>query len=409
MPGAAGASSARPSSSVALEAPPRRAGTSLRSGRGHRRPWRLVLLAVVAVAVLAGLTREGRTAFRAVALVPYVFPDAPARPLSWVTPAPLYEEARYSDGRRTLVADVYRPALPGRHSAMVLSLGVHPVPRDDPALVRLADGLARDGFVVMIPDSPDLRADRILPSERDAFVAAFLHLRGRPYVDTDRIGLVGFSVGASLLTVAAADPRISSQVRMVNFFGGYYDAVDVLRAIASRQIRYRGEVLPWEPAELARQIFANVLIEHVDDATDRALVRRELVDGRELTTAERERLGDRARLVLDLFTARDPGRVDALIAQLPDDLRERLRVLSPSTYVMDLRARMYVMHDTADGFIPYVESRRLAERLPGRQVVHTEFSIFAHVQPTRPAEPLVFASEVAKLVRHLYLAMLELT
>ncbi len=368
-----------------------------------------MLLVVLAVAIVALLTREGRTALRAAALIPSVFPNPPAKPLSWVTPAPIKEEARYSDGARTLVADVVRPGWPGRHSAMILSLGVHPVPRDDPALVELADGLARDGFVVMIPDSPDLRADRILPSERDAFVAAFGYLRSQRYVDAKRIGLVGFSVGASLLTVAASDPRINTEVRMVNFFGGYYDAFDVLRAIASHRITYHGETRAWVPAELAETIFANVLLENVNDRADKALVRRALVDKESLTGAEVARLGSRARLVYDLFNAHDPDRVDAVLASFPADMRAQLQAVSPSSYVDTLRARMFLMHDTADEFIPYVESRRFAERLPVGQFVHTEFSIFAHVEPTRSAEPLVFVGEVAKLVRHIYLVMLELS
>lgn len=385
------------------------ASSAPRPDRPRRRLRRRVLLVILALVALALLTREGRTALRAAALLPYVFPNPPAKPLSWVTPAPVHEEVTYSDGRRALIADLYRPSWPGRHSAMILSLGVHPVPRDDPALVQLAEGLARDGFVVMIPDSPDLRADRILPSERDALVAAFAHLRAQPYVDGSRIGFIGFSVGASLLAVAAADPRINREVRMVNFFGGYYDALELLRAVASREIVDRGRVVPWAPAELAQSIFAGVLLEHVEDSRDRALVRRALVDREPLSAAEYASLGAQARLVHDLFTARDPRRVDALLAALPEDLKQRLRAVSPSTYVADLRARMYVMHDTADEFVPYVESRRLVEQLPERQRVHTEFSIFAHVQPTKSAEPLVFVAEVAKLVRHMYLAMLELS
>ncbi len=378
---------------------------------GSARARRLVRLAlVVALLVLVSLTPHARAAFRAAALLPYVFPQAPARPLDWVTPAPAYEEARYSDGSRMLVADLYRPGSAGAHAALLLSLGVHPVPRDDPALRRLADGLARDGFVVLIPESPDLRADRILPSERDEFVAAFRYLVARPEVDRTRIGFVGFSVGASLLTVAAADPRISDQVRLVNFFGGYDDALVLLREVAARQIALgEGRYARWEPDPLARSIFANVLLENVDDAADRAVVSRALVDGAMLTPEQRFGLAERARLVYDLFFADGPARVDALLLSLPQDLRERLRAISPSAHVATLRARMYLMHDTDDAFVPYVESRRLAARLPEAQRAYTEFSIFAHVEPTRSLDPLAFVGEVGKLLRHLYLVMFELT
>ncbi|OLC52663.1 MAG: hypothetical protein AUH85_16355 [Chloroflexi bacterium 13_1_40CM_4_68_4] len=287
---------------------------------------------------------------------------------------------------------------------------MHPVARDDPALVRLANGLARDGFVVLIPDSPDLRNDRLLPSERGAFVAAVEYVRGLPDVDPGRVGLIGFSAGASLLAVAAADARVRDDIRMVNFFGGYFDGTDLLREVASRQIVLDdGTTMPWEPAPLARQIFAAVMLETVDSAADRTLVSRAIVDGIALSLAERDALGARARLVHDLFTANTVAEVDSLIATLPDDLRERLREISPSTYVGDLRAKMFVMHDVDDTFVPFVESRRLVAALPPAQRVYTEFSIFAHVQPTRSLDLPAFAGEVLKLVRHMYLALYELT
>ena len=378
-------------------------------GRRRRRLRLALLVSLVSLALLAG-TREGRTALRAVALVPYVFPDPPARPLAWVTPAPIHEEVQYTDGRRELVADLYRPGRSGRYGGMVLSLGVHPVPRDEPALVQFSQGLARDGYLVLIPESPDLRADRILPSERDALVAAFRYLSRREDVDPERLGFVGFSVGASLVTVAAADPRINREVRMVNFFGGYYDARDALRAIASRRFSYAGVSTAWEPAELAVTIFANVLAEHIEDPDERERVRRALVDKVDLEPAEFDRLGPRARLVYELFTVGDARRVDQLVEQLPADLQEQLRAVSPSTYARELRARMYLMHDRGDSFVPYVESRRFAEQLPPRQREYTEFSIFAHVQPTTQAtDTVVFLADLAKLVRHIYLVLLELS
>jgi dienelactone hydrolase len=355
-------------------------------------------------------TREARAFTHAVGLVPYVFPDAPIRPLDWVTPAPPHTVARYSDGARDLDGDLYEPGTAGRHPALVLSLGVHPVSRDDPALVRIATGLARDGFVVLVPDSPDLRADRILPSERDAFVAAFRYVRALDDVDRDRVGLVGFSAGASLLTVAAADVRIRDDVRMVNFFGGYYDAEDLLREVASREIVLDdGRTVPWEPAPLARQIFGAVMLQSVEDERERASVSRVIVDGLTLPTEDRDRLGARALLVYELFTASDAARVDSLMASLPDDMRQELREISPRTYVGELRAKMLVMHDVDDAFVPYVESRRLVAALPARQREYTEFAIFAHVEPTRSLDVLAFVGEVGKLLRHVYLALYELS
>jgi hypothetical protein len=169
-----------------------------------------------------------------------------------------------------------------------------------------------------------------------------------------------------------------------------------------------GTVRAWEPAPLARSIFSYVLLENVEDPADRALVSRAIVDGADLSAGERDGLGERARLVYELFSTSDPERVDILLASLPGDLRARLAAVSPSTYASDLRARMYLMHDVDDAFVPFVESRRLAARLPESQRVYTEFSLFAHVVPSRSLETLAFLEEVGKLARHVYLVMLEL-
>ena len=64
-------------------------------------------------------------------------------------------------------------------------------------------------------------------------MAGFEHLRGREYVDAQRVGLAGFSVGASFALAAAADPRIADDIAFVNAFGGYYDAADLLAQIAA--------------------------------------------------------------------------------------------------------------------------------------------------------------------------------
>ncbi|MBI2861644.1 MAG: hypothetical protein HYX89_02370 [Chloroflexi bacterium] len=59
--------------------------------------------------------------------------------------------------------------------------------------------------------------------------------------------------------------------------------------------------------------------------------------------------------------------------------------------------------------MPPTESLRLAEALEARgDVYYTEFSLFQHVDPTRPVDPLTFVREVAKLYLHVYRVMLEL-
>ena len=51
---------------------------------------------------------------------------------------------------------------------------------------------------------------------------AFQYLKSREYVDSNRVGMGGFCVGASFALVAAADPRIRRDVVFVNAFGPYF-------------------------------------------------------------------------------------------------------------------------------------------------------------------------------------------
>ena len=63
--------------------------------------------------------------------------------------------------------DVYLPAgaRPGAGlPAVVLALGVHPAPIDDPRIVKIATAIARAGVVVGVPDSTALRELRVTPA-----------------------------------------------------------------------------------------------------------------------------------------------------------------------------------------------------------------------------------------------------
>ena len=60
--------------------------------------------------------------------------------------------------------DIYRPGDGGKHGAMILSPGAPPLEPDDSRLTRLAGDVARAGFVMLIPYSPDLENEIDLPA-----------------------------------------------------------------------------------------------------------------------------------------------------------------------------------------------------------------------------------------------------
>jgi hypothetical protein len=204
--------------------------------------------------------------------------------------------------------------------------------------------------------------------------------------------------------LAAESDAGREQIAFVNAFGAYYDATELLRAVASHTVLVDGRLIPWEPSELTVWVFMRQIIASLPDERDRDILTRAFLDKQPEAQAELEQLSPDGRLVVELFRQPSHERVDQIIAALPPATRERLRSISPSQRIDRLRAALYLMHDRSDSYIPFTHSRQLvAAAPPGTVRTYTEFDLFAHVMPDRPLEGLDFAREVLKLYRHAWL------
>ena len=385
-----------------------------------RRWWRKILIvlaaAFLAAVVLAAVTPQGRAAVRTALFVPQVLPAIPIKPQEWVTRDPVWEEVRFPTAEGEGVAYLILPADSGRHSAVLFFLGVvvNP-PREDERVVALAEGLARSGMAVMIPWSDTQLEQRIVLDDIDELVWAFQYLTALDAVDPERAGMDGICTGASMATVAAQDPRIRDQVRFVNFFAGYYDAVDFLRAIGSRSRFYGDYVAPWDTDSLTLRVFRNHLIDGITDDAERELLTRIFVRGEGAVETEVESLSREGMAVYGLLKGVPFAEVEGLVEQLSPETMEFLRQISPSTHIDHLKARMLVMHDRADRLVPSEESRRLVEALgDGNETYHTEFSFFqreiqVHVDESDGVGTLDYAKEAFKLFLHMYNIMREVS
>lgn len=365
---------------------------------------------LVALALLVGtglLVQPVRVALVSLLFLPAVFPNAP-NPLAMVTPAPTRTEHHFTYAAGTVDADVYHPSGGGQHGAVLWLLGANALPRRDPLVVRFAESLARAGAVVMVPESSSLMAGRILPEEIDAIQQSFQLLSSQPDVDKERVGFIGFSIGGGLVLVAAAQPEIRDRVRFVTTLGGYYDAVEFFVDVASRSVENNGRDVPWEPSPLTRQVLAKQLIETLPDESDRAALTRAYLEGPS-PSAVPSGLSPSATGVGMLLSGRLPrATVRAAVASLPPEILERLRAISPSSYVSDLRTRLFLMHDTGDTYIPHTQTRRLAATAPRGLIQRfTEFSIFQHVVPDRPVPWPVLVPEVWALYWHVHAVLVE--
>lgn len=300
--------------------------------------------------------------------------ELPVRPLGWVTPAPTTTTLAY--GERGDRIDVYLPAdaAPGDpRPAVVLALGVHPQPIDSPDIVRIASAVARIGVVAAVPDSSALRELRLEATEPAHLADAVLLVGGLPEVDPDRVALAGFSAGASIALVAAADPRIANDLLYVSAFGGYADAEMLLVDVASRTTDPGGGALPWAPDEgIQRDL--------------RALVRDAV--GAEATRR--------------LFGASSRAEAQAIVGSLPDGLRRTLAAVSPLGFVDRIRAPVYLLHGTPDTAIPVSHALLLAQALDDRLARITTFGRFGHGQPGEAGLGLEDAGDLVALLLHLH-------
>lgn len=363
--------------------------------------WLLVLVVLLVTLLMARLP-QGRTAIKTLLFIPQVVPTFPVQPQEWFLPEPVHQEIRFPMADSTGSADIYRPPDDGRHSAVLLFFGVAPAPRDDPRVVELSQALARAGMVVMTLWSERMMEKRLDAEAPNYLVTAFQYLRSLPYVDPERVGVGGFCVGASLVTIAAADPRIADEVRFVNSFGGYFNAKDLVRAIASRQRFYDTSTEPWHPDDLTSEVFTGHLLESLRDPQERTQVET-LLEQEIPPPAQLEVLSPQGKAVYGLIRGVPLEETELYIAQLPEGLQRLLEELSPSQYVEKLKARVLIMHDREDALVPSTESRRLADALTRRGNLHyTEFTLFKHMDPTRPLGLFSFAKETFKLFWHMY-------
>ena len=375
------------------------------------------LVVIVALLIAWEPTRAG---FQTAAMLPSLL-DAGPKPLELLSQEPRRETVTYlpaAEGSEE-PAELWLPHWASAEQpagAMLLVFGVNNLGRNHPAIERVADGLARTGVAVLVPDSETLLEGRLEVDEVDGVVAAFRTLADRPEVDRDRIGIVGFSVGGSLSLLASRDARIRDDVRWVNAFGAYADAPTYLSSVAAHAyVADDGSTVPWTPTPLAREVYLRFVLDRVDDDRDRrrladAFTARILAGDHPVEDASvRESLDTTgASLAYDLLAAADLDDAERAVAALPQASQDFMRELSPLAHLDGMRAAVHLMHETEDHHVPFVESRRLASAYRAADVLeaHTEFRLFDHVQPD-DIDVWAAAPELVKLLLHVRTLMEE--
>ena len=331
---------------------------------------------------LGSMRQAVRAASRTAVFVLKVLPTLPARPIDWLTPAPIHERVSYPTRRGLAMGEIARPAAGGPHPGIVLCLGVVPFDVEHPQVPRLQDAMARAGFAVLLHWSPTMRNYRMEPADIDDLAMAYEWLVSQPSVDASRSGLFGTCVGGAVAMLAASSPRIRERVTFVGAFAPYASMRTLAHDIATATCLRGGTREPWAVDPLTRKVYVESLT--ADLAPEDACRLREALsepDGK----LDPRSLSPKGQAVYPLLTRLTAKQAEAALDALPPELRDRLDAMSPLTHVADLHVpHVVLMHDRDDPVIPLAESLRLRDALGTRPGVrYTEFVMFKHLDPTK--------------------------
>lgn len=306
----------------------------------------LIIIVSTSLAIFIIASKPLAATAKVLLLASQEFPQIPFKPLHKITSQPLVEKVEFgssTDGQK-IVGDLFVPKNNNKKPAIIVAMGVKTSNKDRPIILGFCDTLARLGFVVLWPRREDLEKDVIKFEEVQTFVEAFNFLEKRGEVDKDRISFVGFSVGSSLSLAAAEDERVNDKVRSIVFFGGYYNILDYLTSLSTKEIVLGQKNIKWEPAKGA--------VDHAQEVLEK--------EG----------------LTLDLFDKK---------TILDPTLTKKVSRFSPHQNIDSLKAKVFILHEKSDAFVPYTESIKLKRTLE-KKSISKEFhqaKLFEHVQPKK--------------------------
>jgi dienelactone hydrolase len=262
---------------------------------------------------------------------------------------------------------------------MLVVNGATALGNDDPETKRLAEALARAGYLVMLPQLGFLtgaRLERAAPSRIDA---AFAVLLSRPNVERERVGAFGFSVGGGVLLAAAGRAGSSlASAQYLGVLGAFFDVDTYLASVVSGQQRRGGVLVGWTPDPEARLKLPLGAAGALPDGQDRTRLESALMaTGGVLGEPPAGVQGDAAAL-WHALAARDYDSALARLAALPPALRETFDALSPSVVWSEIRAPVYWLHDDGDRFEPVAEAEAAAARSRPAPTVLYETRLLSH-------------------------------
>ena len=289
---------------------------------------------------------------------------------------------------------VYRPGGGTHWPTLVFLNGVTARGRHHPDVERLANALARVGFLVFVPDPPGLAEGEVTERTLAATVAVVEAAGGR-------VGLVGVSVGATLGLLAAEQPSLAHRITLVAGIAPYSDLENVARLATTGDSLENGRLVPYAVKSFMQLVTARSFVAALPPSADRSRLLAELQRLHEgspdplalFRRMQPAAVGPSARALVELLANRDPARFDELYAALSPALRASVVSLSPLAGADRLRAPVEIASAPHDKYFPLSETRALARAATHAHVRLTVTSTLHH------AIPSFSLSDVADLFR----------
>ena len=283
-------------------------------------------------------------------------------------------------------AEVVKPAGEGPWPAWLFVNGAHPERRTEPVVMRLSRGLARAGYLVVVPDVPGLGEGAITARTLDATAAVTAATLRRADVAGDRVALIGASTGAALALVTAGRKDLAERISVVAAVAPFADLSRMVCLATTRGYAENGRFAQYDVTDLHRRVVARSLVTTIADSGDRgrllAVLDRAEQEQQDPVAALPEGpagLGEDAAAVLSVLKNEDPERFEELYDALPEQVRSLLERLSPLRGCGGVHAPVEIVVPPSDVYFPPGEARALAAALPNVQLTIT--STLDHTRP----------------------------
>ena len=311
-------------------------------------------------------------------------------------------DTTYDRNGEALPATVWEPHRSRRLPGWVMLHGLTFTGREHPSIERFARALAAAGTRVLVPDIPEWRALHVAPAiTHETIRAAVRALHDRPDVDPQRIGLIGFSFGATQALIAAADPAVGRLLRGVAAWGGYHDVRSLFVFGITGEYELDGAAYRERPDPYGAWVMAGNYLTKIpghEHESDIAAAVHELAReaGRRRVFAD-DPVYDPLKATLRASLPSERWPVFDLIAppagQAPVDLAYARSVsleladaalrtdplLDPQPFLSRPGPRVLLAHGRDDRLVPWTESIRLARALAaGRLTSTTITGLFQH-------------------------------